>query len=368
MEHPIFKPVGTPMEQLDTPSLVVDIGVLERNIETMHSFFRDSDVKLRPRVDVHLCPAIAHKQLAAGGTVGGITVTTLGQAEVFSQSGFTDILVANLVVTPQKIARLCSLARHAKMTVAVDNVRNVGDLSDAATEAGVALNVVALISTGPDQFGVEPGAPAVDLARSAADAPGLCFAGLMTAGDAILEADPERLESESRRRVQPVLDTREMAERAGLAVGVVSTGGSYNYELVAVMDGVTEVPAGTYALMDESYRAYRSQFSPAARVISSVTSLPEDGLAIVDGGHKAIGSDTGFPSVDVPGAVVKGLSAEHGSLILDVAANGLLSLEDRVWFTPYDMGDCVNLHDYMHVVRDGSLEAIWDIPARGRYR
>ena len=145
----------------------------------------------------------------------------------------------------------------------------------------------------------------------------------------------------------------------------VIAGGSSNYEAAAAVEGVTEVPAGRYALMDAQLGPYLPQLGHAARVNSVVTSRPEDGIAIVDGGRKAIGSDTGPPSVDVPGAVVKGLSAEHGSLILDSVQP---NLKDRVWFTPYDAAECVNLHDYMHVVRNGRLEAVWDIPARGLYR
>ena len=118
MERPIFKPVGTPVAQLDTPALVVDLPILERNIDTLHAFFRERDAKVRPHVESHRCPAIAHKQLAAGGTVDGICVGTVGQAEVFIEHGFTDILVAGEIVTPQKISRLCALARHARMTVA----------------------------------------------------------------------------------------------------------------------------------------------------------------------------------------------------------------------------------------------------------
>ena len=109
MERPIFKPIGTAEEALDTPSLVVDISGLNQNIETMHSFFRSRPVGLRPHVSGHGSPAIAHMQIAAGGTVGGITAMTLGQAEVFAQAGFSDILVVNLVVTAPKIARLASL-------------------------------------------------------------------------------------------------------------------------------------------------------------------------------------------------------------------------------------------------------------------
>ena len=72
MERPIFKPVGTPVEHLDTPTLVVDVATLEDNINTLHAFFRQREVKVRPAVESHRCPAISHKQLAAGGTVGGI--------------------------------------------------------------------------------------------------------------------------------------------------------------------------------------------------------------------------------------------------------------------------------------------------------
>ena len=97
---------------------------------------------MRPHVTAHRCPALAHKQLAAGGTVGGISVTTVGEAEVFADHGFDNIFVANEVVTSQKIRRLCALARRASVIVAVDNPANVRDLSAAAAAHGVTLQVV----------------------------------------------------------------------------------------------------------------------------------------------------------------------------------------------------------------------------------
>ena len=120
MERPIFKPIGTPVAQLDTPALVVDLTLVEQNIATLHAFFQQREAKVRPHM-THRCPALAHQQLAAGGTVGGISVTTVGEAEVFAEHGFDNICVANEVVTPQKIRRLCALARRASMIVAVDN-------------------------------------------------------------------------------------------------------------------------------------------------------------------------------------------------------------------------------------------------------
>ena len=336
MERPTFKPVGTPVEELDTPALVLDLDVLERNIETLHSFFRDRNAKVRPHVASHRCPAIAHKQLAAGGTVGGISVTTVGQAEVFAQRGFDDILVANEVVTAQKMARLCALAHHAKMTVAADSPRAVHDLSDAARQSGVTVNVVVDVHTRLNRGGVDPGQPAVDLATTIQKARSLNFAGLTTYEGAILTEDAEELDRESRRCIQLLLDTRESVESSGIPVGTVIAGGTHNYEIAGAIDGVTEVPAGSYAVMDSRYSRYRTQFKPAARVMSTVISHPEPGLAWVDTGQKGIGIDTGLPVVeDIPGATLTRMSAEHGGLILEGDAqssggSGRKSLADAV--------------------------------------
>ena len=365
MERPIFKPVGTPVDELDTPSLIIDLDVLEANVATVHGAFMGGTARLRPRVDAHCTPAIAHKQIAAGGTVGGIAVATLAQAELFVQAGFADILVANLVVTASKIARLASLARDAAVTVAVDSERNVRDLSDAAISNNVTIRAVVAVSTASGRFGAQPGDAAAAIARTVIDADGLELAGLMASEDPVLEEDADAAAEATRERLAPVLDTKARIEGAGIEVGAVVAGGSSNYGAAAATDGITEVPAGRYALMDAQLGPYLPQLGHAARVNSVVTGRPEDGLAIVDGGRKAIGSDTGDPLVDVPGATVKGLSAEHGSIILDSVQP---NFGDRVLFTPYDSAECVNLHDYMHVVRDGRLEAVWEIPARGRYR
>ena len=369
MERPIFKPVGTPGEELDTPALVVDLDPLERNIETLHSFFRDRSAKVRPHVASHMCPAIAHKQLAAGGTVGGISVTTVGQAEVFAQQGFHDILVANEVVTAQKMARLCALAHHAKMTVAADNPHAVRDLSDAAHQSGVTVNVVVDVHTRLNRGGVEPGQPAVDLAGTVQKARNLNFAGLMTYEGAILTEDAQELDAESRSCVQQLLDTREMVESSGIPVGVVSVGGTHNYEIAGAIDGVTEVPAGSYVVMESRYSRYRPQFQPAARVMSTVISHPEPGLAWLDTGQKGVGIDTGLPVVEnIPGATLTRMSAEHGGLALEGDAQTAVDLGGKVWLTPWDIGNCFNVYDYANVVREGKLEVVWAIAARGHYR
>ena len=166
-----------------------------------------------------------------------------------------------------------------------------------------------------------------------------------------------------------VLDTRELIERAGMQVEVVSVGGTYNYEIVGAIAGVTEVPAGSYALLDYRYSRYRTQFKPAAKVISTVTSCPELDIIIIDSGEKTIGADQGLPVVEnISEITLTSLSAEHGILKLKKEAQNNLDLGDKVWLIPWDIGSCINLHDYINVVREGKLEAIWEIAARGRYR
>ena len=191
----------------------------------------------------------------------------------------------------------------------------------------------------------------------------------MTYEGAILTDGGEEAATDSRKWIQQVLDTREMVEKAGMEVKVVSVGGTHNYEVAGTMPGVTEVPAGSYALMDHRYSQHRREFKPAAKVMSTVTSRPEPAIALTDSGAKAIGGGPEPAVVEgMPGVKFRRTDAEHGHLTLEGDAQSRLDIGDKVWITPWDIGTCANLHDYISAVRDGKLEAVWDIAARGHYR
>ena len=378
MERPVFQPVGTPTEDLDTPALVVDLAAMERNIELLHAKFRQSDAKVRPYAASHQCPQIAHRQLEAGSTVGGVAVTTVGEAEVFSNSGFNDILVANQVVTRAKIGRLCALAGKNRISVAVDNFGNVELLSQAAAAAGVTLHVLVELDIGLERSGVEPGRPALDLARHAANCSGLSFAGLMAIpplpvanddGDGALSfPDQATLEADARRRLQTVLDTRRQIEESGLPVPTVSVGGTFNYDIVSEMSGITEIQAGSYPLMDYKYCQLRSEFTQAVKILSQVISHPVENRAVLDAGHKATGPDLGLPVLEgISGARVNRVSAEHAVLDLEGAACQRLSPGDKAWLLPFNLGLCLNQYDYIRAVRGGKLEGFWPMTARGHF-
>ena len=368
MERPIIKPIGTPVEQLDTPALVVDLDTLESNIEKVHAGFRQSEVKLRPNVEIHRCPAIAHRQIAAGGTIGGIAVASVGEAEIFAQNGFSDILVTNAVVSPSKINRLCALARQVRVTVAVDAEANIRSLSKAAQSIGVIVNVVVDINTGQERGGAAAGQPALDLARSIVQAGGLNFSGLMCLDDDELSDDADELSAKWRSRIQATLDAKRLMEQNGIDVGTICASAPQP-SLGSEVDGVTEVIAGAYALMDQRHKPALPELEQAGRVLAAVTSLPEPGTAILDTGRKAMGDDYGFPVIDGGDALrIVSMSAEHGKLQWDEAQDAQLALGDRIWFAPMDIGACVNVYDYIQAVRNGRLEAVFSVAARGVYR
>ena len=379
MERPIFQPVGTPAEELDTPALVVDLGVMEQNIAVLHGAVGGSgggsaagQVRVRPHVSCHGCPEIAHLQLAAGNNSGGVAVSSLGEAEAFAggdddSPAIDDILIAGRVITAAKTRRLVELAGRIKLSVAVDNPRNVEDLAEAAQAVGVTLGVLVDIDAGYGFGGVAPGRDAVDLARKVVEAPGLAFEGIMAYEGPLTMTDRDELAAETRGRLQPILDTRNDLEQAGIEVATVSAGSTHSYDVVSQLPGVTEVQAGVYVLMDAETLRIRPEFQPAAKILATVISHPVAGRAVVDSGHKTTGPDFGVPVLEgFPGAVASRFSAEHGILDLDGPATEQLMPNDKVRLVPYNLALCVNQYDYIRAVRDGRLVGYWRVAGRGQ--
>lgn len=367
MERPIFQPVGTPVDELDTPALVVDLDVMERNIQSYHGYFAGTPVTVRPVVTSHLCPQVARRQLAAPAS-RGVVATTLGEAEVFAAAGFDDVLVASQVVTTSKIRRLCALATQAKVGVAVDSAANVAQLSQAATTSGVELGVLVEIEAGMGRCGVSPDAEAVALARAVSDADGLRFQGILATVPGPTGDDPESHARQTRERLQVAVDAKDLMESAGLSVPEVSVGGAHCHAAVGDLPGITEVRAGRYPLMDVRLQAHLPDLSLAAVVLATVISHPVEGMAVLDAGHKATGPDHGRPVLQgVDGGVAARFSAEHGVVELEADAEGALNPGEKARLAPWELASTVNQYDYIRAVRDGRLESYWPLSARGRF-
>ncbi len=369
MERPLFKPVSTPVLQLDTPALVVDVAALQHNITTVHGFFQTQQVKLRPHVSAHRCPVIAHKQLAAGGTTGGISVTTLGEAEVFATHGFPEIFVETAVVTTAKLRRLCALALQTTPIVAVDHADNVQALAAAARSQHLTLRLMVEVRCQTQTRGVAPGKPALELARLVCQTDHLDFAGLSTTAAQDLAANASDMPATAQQWLAPLLTTRTLIEQAGLPVPAVSVNDALPYDILAGMAGVSDIRAGAYALMDASHMRLLPQLQPAAHILTTVTSRPEPDSVITDAGQKAVSNDRGFPLVQgMAGAEVHSLSAEHGRLRLAADATPAVQVGDKLQLIPQDIGVSSNLYDFIHAVRHDTLVAVWPVAARGYYR
>ncbi len=359
--------IGKPLAELDTPSLLLDSDALRANIRRMAAFFTARPCRLRPHFKSHKCTRIARLQLEAGAV--GITCAKLGEAEVLADAGIEDILIANEIVGPVKIARLMDLARRARPMVAVDSPDNVKMLSAAASAAGLRLRVLVEVDIGMHRCGVAPGQPALDLARLVASAPGLCFEGLQGyEGHSVdLRDETERTEK-TRAAVKLLVETRRHLERAGVPVHIVSGGGTGTYTITGDCEGVDEVQAGSYAAMDWYYQDIRPEFQQAQSILTTVVSRSNAGMAIIDVGRKGVGGEWGPPRVkNLPGAqVVTFGSEEHIGIALPDSAP--VRVGDQIEIIPSHGCTTSNLYREYVLYRDGIVTGIWPIEGSGKLR
>jgi len=359
--------VGTHKEQLDTPILLVDLDVMESNIERMARYFRKTSAELRPHTKTHKTPILAHKQISAGAI--GITCAKLGEAEVMIASGIKDVLIANEIVPYQKIVRLVNLAKHANPMVAVDDPHNVDDLSQAAQSNNVNLRVLVEVDIGMKRCGVQPGKPALKLAQKLVKSKNLLFAGLIGyEGHTVTIPDFEKRKYEAEKALSLLIETRELIEQNGLEVGIMSGGGTGTYNITGQFPGMTEVQAGSYIFMDSHYRKVLKDFDCALTILTTVISKPNRDTVIIDAGLKTATTELGMPELkDLPEAELVHLSEEHSKLDMS-KSDANLKPGDKIELIPSHCCTTVNLHDKLYGIRNGTLEAIWDIEGRGKIR
>jgi D-serine deaminase-like pyridoxal phosphate-dependent protein len=353
----------TTLLEIPTPGLVVDVAALDRNIARMAAFFASGPCRLRPHFKAHKTPEIARRQLAAGSCVG-ITCATVGEAEVAAQL-CDDLLIANEIVSVDKCARVAALAGEVAMTVAIDSLAGIDALASAARAAGVTIGVLVDVDVGQGRCGVEPGDAALALARQAASSSGLVLRGVM-GYEGHLQPLRDRVERESRTRaaMHGLVETARRIHGAGIPCEVVSSGGTGTFDISGRIDGVTEIQAGSYALMDTDYASVGVPFEPAFTVLGTIVSRPSPERCVADCGHKSMTKDHGNPSVKgVEGAHVTALNDEHA--VIAVPASCTLSIGQQIQLIPSHTDPTVNLHDVFYAVEGDRVVGVWPIAARG---
>ena len=359
--------IGMHKTELDTPALLIDLDKMESNIQTMADYFTTVNAALRPHLKTHKTPMLAHKQIAAGAI--GITCAKLGEAEAVIHAGIRDVLVANQIIGRQKIARLVNLAKQSEIMVAVDNAQNVTDISAAAAAKGVTVRILIEVNTGMNRCGVEPGQPALELARHVLRSPNLQFEGLMGyEGHTVAKRNYAERKAAARQSVQLLVDTKHRLEKHGVPVSIMSGGGTGTFSITGSVPEMTEVQAGSYIFMDATYgnvEGVGEHFACALTVLATVVSRPTPERVIVDTGMKVLAKEFGIPQpLGIEGLEMAGLSEEHGKMNADASVS--LTPGDKLEILPTHCCTTVNLHDRYYGIRDGIVESVWDIAARGK--
>jgi D-serine deaminase-like pyridoxal phosphate-dependent protein len=369
--------VGQPVDSLPTPCLVVDLPRLEANIERWQRAVEQHGKSFRPHIKTHKSPEIATLQVRAGAA--GIAVAKVAEAEVFAAHGYDDIVVAYPAFGAEKWQRLAELARSARITVNVDSSEAVLGLNAAATEAGVVLGIQIEIDSGFHRCGL----PADDLdaiealARLVQASQGLDLDGVTTHRGIFFDgADAMSIDDAGRAEGRLVADVAARLRERGVAVREVTAGGTITGLGVAEVSGVTEVRAGTYVfndLMQVGFGSARAD-EMALSIHCTVISTHVEGQATIDAGSKTFSGDRGVVggassapteiarAVD-SAIVLDRISEEHGMLRL----NGVdVAIGDRLAFYPAHACTAVNLSDELFGVREGIVETVWPVRARGK--
>ena len=360
---------GIPLEDVDTPALVVDLDALEGNIARMAEAVKGGAVRLRPHAKSHKCAEIARRQIAAGAV--GVCSQKVSEAEALVAGGVADVLVTNEIVGARKVARLARLAREAKVGVLADDAGNVAELDAAARAERVRLDVLVEIDVGAHRCGIEPGAPALALAKAIAGCRNLRFAGLHAYQGA---AQHVRSTSERAAAIAAAAEkarmTKALIESEGLACETVTGAGTGTFLLESGSRVFNEIQPGSYVFMDADYNrnAWEEgwpRFEQSLFVLATVMSVPASDRAVVDAGLKASSVDSGMPLVhERPGVKYVKASDEHGVLTVTAGARAP-RLGEKLLLVPGHCDPTVNLYDWFVCARKGRVEALWPVTARG---
>jgi 3-hydroxy-D-aspartate aldolase len=353
---------------------VLDLDALERNLRKMGRLAAEMGVRLRVHGKMHKSVDVALLQERLGGACG-VCCQKVSEAEVFARGGIRDVLVSNQVRDLRKIDRLAQIPKlGARTIVCVDDLANVGDLSAAAVRHGTEIEVLVEIDCGAGRCGVTTTPEVVALAKAIDAAPGLRFAGLQAYQGAM-----QHLELYADRKAKIDIAVAQVTEAVaglkavGLACDIVGGGGTGSYYFEGASGVYNELQCGSYAFMDADYgrildregkRIDQGEWENALFLLTSVMSHVKLDKAVVDAGLKVQSVDSGLPMVFGRSDVryVK-CSDEHG--VIDDPM-GVLKVNDRLRLVPGHCDPTCNLHDWYVGLRNGVVEVVWPVSARGK--
>ena len=366
--------VGMDEADIQTPCLVLDLDALERNIIKMGQFAKDKNMRHRVHGKMHKSVDVALLQEKLGGSCG-VCCQKVSEAEAFVRGGIKDVLVSNQVRDPAKIDRLARLPKlGARAICCVDDLANIADLSAAAVKHGTQIECLVEIDCGAGRCGVQSTEDVVAIATAIDAAEGLKFAGLQAYQGAMQHLDDyQERKAKIEIAVAMVAEAVAALKSVGLECDIVGGGGTGSYYFEGESGVYNELQCGSYAFMDADYgrildrdgnRIDQGEWQNALFLLTSVMSHAKADKAICDAGLKAQSVDSGLPVIfgrtDVE--YIK-CTDEHG-VIAD--PDGVLKVGDKLKLVPGHCDPTCNVHDWYVGVRNGKVEALWPITARGK--
>lgn len=362
---------GQHLSEVDTPALLLDLDVFERNLHRLPTALPPGRVRLRPHAKSHKCAEIALRQIAAGAA--GVCCQKVSEAEALAAAGVKDIHVANEIVGAPKLAALAALARHIRVSVCVDNLRNIADLDAAARLARVRLDVLVEINAGSNRGGAPTPAAAHALAGAVTACSSLTFAGLQVyhgAAQHLRGADARRAAAAS--AADLARTARDLLAADGIACATITGGGTGTWAFDAASGVFNELQPGSYVFMDADYArnepAGGGHFEQSLFVWTTLMSRPDPAWGAVDAGHKSVSTDSGMPFfAGHPDIQYARAADEHG--VLQFANRSCpLAVGDKLRLVPGHCDPTVNLHDWLVGFRGDRVETVWSVTARGAIR
>ncbi|WP_319532614.1 3-hydroxy-D-aspartate aldolase BhcC [uncultured Cohaesibacter sp.] len=365
---------GMKESEIQTPALVLDLDALERNITKMGDYAKAHGMRHRVHGKMHKSVDVAKLQERLGGAVG-VCCQKVSEAEVFARGGIKDVLVSNQVRDPLKIDRLVRLPKTgSRIIVCVDDIDNVAELSAAAVKHGTELEVFVEIDCGAGRCGVTTTEDVVLIAKAVDAAPNLKFTGIHAYQGAMQHLDAY---ADRKAKLDAAIDMVKQAveglQAVGLTPELISGGGTGSYYFESNSGVFNELQCGSYAFMDADYgriqdkegkRIDQGEWENSFFILTQIMSHAKADKAICDAGLKAQSVDSGLPFVfgrrDVE--YIK-CSDEHG-VITD--PNGALKVGDKLKLVPGHCDPTANVHDWYVGVRNGMVECVWPISARGK--
>ncbi len=369
--------IGMDKEGIDTPALLIDLDALERNIKTMADYYRGKrGAALRPHQKGHRLPIIARKQLDAGAK--GVSMTSFGLAEYYVDCGIADILITSEVYGRNKIRRLCSLSKHADVTVGVDNIENARQLSEKALANNTKINVAAELYMGATSCGVEIG-ETKSFVKEIVKFRGLNFRGLWWHQGALgsIRSWEERRKAHFE-TLDKVATLKNEIEDAGINVEMLSGGFTCTWNITPEYPRLSNVgvQAGSYVFSDWCSHEIEGieVFDYALTVLTRCISTPKPGQALFDFGMNSCSDEATDNYQSIVGPKFKdleGIKRTHQREEISVAVLEKPSREIKVGdvfeLIPPHSDTTAKLYDRYYCIRNNKVEAVWPNLGRGLF-